>query len=293
MNMNSYPLYIPSKGRWKTRLTSDFLSKNMRTYHHIVVEEEQLKDYRAATKGNPFVKLIVLDKAYQKDYDAFDNLGMEKSKGSGPARNFIWDHASGAGHAFHWIMDDNIRAFYRLNRNIKARVTNSKMFRAMEAFAERYDNLGMTGPHYEMFVPRKFKRRPFVFNTRIFSCNLIRNDVPFRWRGRYNEDTDLSLRMLKNGWCTVLFYAFLQEKETTQSMKGGNTDEIYKDGTLAKSKMIVDMHPDVCKLVKRYNRWHHQCNYRKFGKLKLKFKEDVSIDKGIDDFGMKLRNYRN
>jgi len=44
---------------------------------------------------------------------------------------------------------------------------------------------------------------------------LIRNDVPYRWRGRYNEDTDLSLRMLKDRWCTIQFNAFLQGKAAT------------------------------------------------------------------------------
>jgi len=28
---------------------------------------------------------------------------------------------------------------------------------------------------------------------------LIRNDIPYRWRAKYNEDTDLSLRVLKDG----------------------------------------------------------------------------------------------
>lgn len=34
-------------------------------------------------------------------------------------------------------------------------------------------------------------------DRRAFPCILIQNDIPFRWRGRYNEDTDLSLRALK------------------------------------------------------------------------------------------------
>ncbi len=77
-------------------------------------------------------------------------------------------------------------------------------------FVLRYENIAMAGPNYFMFAPRKRKHPPFSLNTRIYSCNLIRNDLPFRWRARYNEDTDLSLRMLKAGWCTVLFYVFLK-----------------------------------------------------------------------------------
>ena len=87
---------------------------------------------------------------------------------------------------------------------------------------------------------------PFVVNTRIYSCLLIENSAPYRWRGRYNEDTDLSLRVLKDGLCTIQFNAFLCGKVTTQRMKGGNTKEFYSDeGTLPKSQMIADLHPDV------------------------------------------------
>ena len=58
------------------------------------------------------------------------------------------------------------------------------------------------------------------------------------------------------------------------TMKGGNTDEFYeKEGTLNKSQMLVDMHPDVTKLVKRWNRDHHWVDYRPFKKNILKKKE--------------------
>jgi hypothetical protein len=86
----------------------------------------------------------------------------------------------------------------------------------MEEFVLRYKNIAMAGPQYWMFAPSRAKLPPFVVGTRIYSCNLIRNDVPFRWRGRYNEDTDLSLRVLKDGLCTIQFNAFLCGKITTQ-----------------------------------------------------------------------------
>jgi hypothetical protein len=104
-------------------------------------------------------------------------------------------------------------------------------------------------------------------NTRIYSCNLIRNDVPFRWRGRYNEDTDLSLRLLKAGYCTVQFNAFLQGKLNTQSVKGGcNTDFYSREGTQPKSDMQVRLHPDVSRITFRFGRYHHFVDYRRFAR---------------------------
>ena len=79
------------------------------------------------------------------------------------------------------------------------------------------------------------------------------------------------------GLCTVQFNAFLQGKRATQTIQGGNTEVFYKnEGTLNKSKMLQDMHPDVCKVVWRYNRWHHDCNYNVY-KQQL-----IPIDKFTD-----------
>jgi hypothetical protein len=281
----SFPLYIPTKGRADSRLTIKALEA-MGVPFFAVIEHQEYAAYRAVVDAK---KLLVLDTSYQRDYDTFDELGDTKSKGPGPARNFAWDHSVANGHPWHWVMDDNIRAFYRLNRNLKVRVADGTCFRCMEDFCLRYRNVSMAGPQYEMFVPRRHKVPPFITNTRIYSCNLIRSDVPFRWRGRYNEDTDLSLRMLKAGWCTIEFNAFLQQKICTQMVKGGNTAEFYaKEGTLPKSQMQVAMHPDVSTLVFKFGRWHHHVDYGPFKKNKLVLREGVERARAVDEYGMRI-----
>lgn len=283
-----YPLYIVSKGRWKSRLTSKALEK-MNVPYHIVVEKKEYKKYARVIDKN---KIIILDPYYQEIYETCDELNFTKGKGAGAARNFVWQHSIDLGYDWHWVIDDNITDFYRLNRNIKWRAYTGAIFRAMEDFCERYENVFMAGPQYEMFVPRKTEVPPFVPNTRIYSCNLIRNDIPFKWRGRYNEDTILSLDILKAGYCTIQFNAFLQDKKPTQTMKGGNTDELYKDGTLEKSQMLVNEHPDVSKLVWKFGRWHHYVDYSKFQHPirgnKLKRKKGLKIPKGVNEYNMKL-----
>lgn len=280
-----FPLYIVSKGRHQSRLTARALEE-MQVPYLIVVEEQERDAYAAVIDP---AKVLVLDPAYQRDYDTFDDLGDSKSKGPGPARNFVWDHSIAAGHAWHWVMDDNIQDFYRLNRNSKIRMGDGTAFRCMEDFVLRYKNVAMAGPNYETFAARRQVLPPFAANTRIYSCNLIRNDLRYRWRGRYNEDTDLSLRMLKDGWVTIQFYAFLQKKIQTQVLKGGNTAEFYaREGTLAKSKMLVDMHPDVASLVWRFGRHHHHVDYRPFKKNRLVRRDDIEIPTGVDNYGMEL-----
>lgn len=283
-----HPLYIVSKGRADTRLTVLALD-SMRVPYRVVIEEAEWDAYASVIDEK---RLLVLDPAFQRTYDTCDDLGDTKSRGPGPARNFAWEHALSEGHTFHWVMDDNIYDFRRMNRNRQIIMRTGAFFRAQEDWVERYENVGMAGPNYYMFVPRKVAVAPFVMNTRIYSCNLIRNALPMRWRGRYNEDTDLSLRILKARWCTVQFNAFLQRKSPTQRIAGGNTAEFYEsEGTLPKSRMIVDLHPDVSRLMWRFGRWHHYVEYRGF-KQRLVRRKDIdwdAIEGTTNEYGMRLR----
>ncbi len=80
----------------------------------------------------------------------------------------------------------------------------------------------------------------------------------------------------------------MHDKMVTQTVKGGNTAEIYKGGTLPKSQMIVRLHPDVCRLAWRFGREHHYADYSLFKNNKLILKKDAVVPTGIDDYGMRL-----
>ncbi len=264
-----YPIYIVSKGRSESRLTSKALEE-MNVNYYIIVEEQEYDDYAKVINPN---KILILPQPYLYYYDTFDKLDNSiKSKGPGAARNFAWDHSIWFG-----------------NRNIKAEVSSGTIFKCMEDFTERYENVAISGPNYYSFCKTTDSVSPFTLNTRIYSCLLIKNNIPYRWRGRYNEDTDLSIRVLKDGYCTILFNAFLCGKVTTQRMKGGNTKEFYEhEGTKAKSQMLEDMHPDIAKVVWKFNRWHHHVDYKVFKNNSLVMKKDIVVDEKINNYGLKL-----
>jgi hypothetical protein len=281
----NYPIYIVSKGRADSRKTALALDR-LGVGYKVVIESQEWPQYAAVL---PQDRLLVLDPAYQRNYDTFDDLGGSKSRGPGPARNFAWDHSIAQGFDWHWVMDDNIVQFYRFHLNRRVRLLDGSFILAMEDFCQRYLNVSMAGPNYYMFAPDGQKRPPFITNTRIYSCNFIRNNAPFRWRGRYNEDTDLSLRMLKAGYCTIQFNAFLQHKLRTQLLAGGNTAEFYaNEGTRAKSEMQVRMHPDVSRLTVKFGRIHHHVDYRPFQRNKLIRRPDLVLSDKTDNYGMKI-----
>jgi hypothetical protein len=273
LNEPRYPIYIVSKGRWESRLTSKALEL-MRVPYHIVVEPQEYGHYAAVIDP---AKILTLP---------FTNLG----RGSVPARNWVWEYSINREHARHWILDDNIQYFLRFHRNRRYRMRSGATFRAAEDFVDRYENVAMAGMQYEKFVPVKEKHsKPFVTNTRIYSCILLDNCISYRWRGRYNEDTDLSLRVLKGGYCTILFYAFLAEKRATMTMRGGNTDELYQgDGRLEMARSLRRQHPDVVKVVRKWGRWQHQVDYRPFRGNKLIRKPGLVLPAEPNEYGMRL-----
>ena len=276
MKMPKYPIYIISKGRWERRQTSKALEL-MGVPYHIVVEPQEYDNYASVIDPK---KILVLP---------FSNLG----EGSIPARNWVWEHSIKMGAERHWILDDNMDSFYRLNRNMKLLVTTSVIFKCAEDFVDRYENIAIAGFQYNSFVFKDAIVPPFRLNTRIYSCILLNNNLPYRWRGKYNEDTDLSLRALKDGWVTLLFNCFLVNKETTMRAKGGNTDSIYNlgDNRLEFAQSLQQQHPDVAKVTWKFGRWHHQVNYEPFKKNKL-IRKNIDLPNQIDNYGMIIKEFK-
>ena len=97
----SYPVYIVSKGRFNNCLTVRELEV-MKVPYKIVVEPQEFDLYNKNISADKILKL------------PFSNL----NQGSIPARNWIWDHSISLGFDKHWILDDNIEGFHRLNRNM-------------------------------------------------------------------------------------------------------------------------------------------------------------------------------
>lgn len=266
-----YPIYIISKGR-PTCLTARILT-GMGVPFKIIIEPQQYSEYLENWNEN---QILVLP---------FSDLGQ----GSIPVRNWVLHHSRCIGHKRHWILDDNIEGFDRLNNNLKLSVSDGTIFKCAEVFTDRYSNIMLSGFNYSSFCKATDKVPPFYLNTRIYSCILVNNSIPYKWRGKFNEDTDLSLRVLRDGFCTVLFNAFLAGKVTTMRMKGGNTEDVYGDTDNRRefAESLVDQHPEYVKVTKKFGRWHHQVNYKPFKKNKL-IRVDDKIYKGVDNYGMKL-----
>lgn len=286
---NKYPIYVISKGRGENCYTSMFLSQ-MEVYHNVVVEDFEVELY-SKNLYNKYVNIIELDNKFKDEYDTFDDLDNNKySRGSGPARNFCWSNSISNGFKRHWLFDDNANeGFHKLHKNNKIKMRTGSFLRSLEDFVDRYKNIAIAGLNYTMFCVADSKLPPYVLNTKIYSFLLIDNSLKERWRGRFNEDVDICIRVLKKGYCTMQFNVFTGGKATTQKIKGGNTT-IYKElGTKVKSEMLEKMHPNVAKVSWRFNRWHHVVNYSGFKQKLIKkdnYDELMKIDNTLPEMYM-------
>jgi hypothetical protein len=250
---HEYPIYIISKGRAYNPLTAKIFEKANLNYY-IAVEPQEEKEYINALSKN---RVLVLP---------FANLGL----GSYPARNFCWEHAKSLGYKYHWLFDDNITNFAKWvnGKRIKWEDINSALlYVEQNANKTNVDISGFEEPNFVVKIPK----RPFKYNCHVYSAMLIKNNLPYRWRLKYNEDIDLCLQVLHNGGSTSSCIYYMADKvSTANKMKGGNQDELYKGNNpkknLLKAKMIEAVWPQYSKTVIRFGRHHHLIDWKIFQK---------------------------
>lgn len=179
-----FPIYIISKGRYENPITAkefEFIGLN----YLIAVEPQEKNEYIKALGKH---RVLVLP---------FSNLGL----GSYPARNYCWEHSKSLGYKYHWLFDDNIRGFDKWINAKKTKINNIEPLLYVENYTQKH-NIDLAGFEYDAFV-RSIPKKPFKNNVHIYSGMLIKNDMPFRWRLKYNEDVDLCLQILHSGGTTA------------------------------------------------------------------------------------------
>jgi hypothetical protein len=252
-NRPEYPIYIISKGRYEVTLTADNFEKSNLDYF-IAVEPQEYQLYVKKLGSKRVLKL------------PFSNLGL----GSYPARNFCWEHAKQNGFQYHWLFDDNIQYWCKwINGKRKKWNEIETALIYVEAYAKKtnIDILGFEEPNFVVKPPKK----PFKHNCHVYSAMLIKNNLAYRWRLKYNEDVDLCLQVLHNQGTTASCIYYMADKVSTAAkMKGGNQTELYQgnkmEKNLLKAKMLEKVWPQYAKTVIRFNRHHHLINWKVFKK---------------------------
>jgi hypothetical protein len=274
-----YPVYIPSKGRPNSQTARRLIKDGVP--FHIVVQPQDREAYVAIYGEERVLVLPFTDHTH----------GLMR------ARNWIKEHATSTGHKRHWQLDDNIQVFYRYTDGRRLPCLAGIALRICEELSDRYENVAISGLNYAMFVNRSHKQPPFYLNVHVYSCTLVLNAIPHCWRIRYNDDTDICLQVLADRWCTILLNAFVAQKLRTMTVKGGNTDDLYKitDGRLKMAKQLERLWPGIVKTKRRFGRPQHVIR-KAWGNFDTPLKRRSDIDFNalpqIDEHGLRLTAVR-
>ena len=180
-----FPLYIVSKGRVNTRFTSRALEATRTVLHRRGARARRVRSGDRPEENSRSIKLFNAT-TIRSTASAFGRAAPQ------PACNFARARARERRRFTRsWTITFAGSFAFTITQGPRRR---RYRFSLDEDFVSRYENVGIAGPNYFIAASRKTKIALRFTNTRIYSRNLIRTDLSLRQRGRYNEDTDLSLR---------------------------------------------------------------------------------------------------
>ena len=242
-----YPIFMPSKGRASDVLTAKAFEADGVPYH-LVVEPQEVEAY-AKIWGQHRILML-----------------PENNQGLVFARNWIKAYSVARGDERHWQFDDDIRALYRLHRGFRILCEAGLALSACEDFVDQYENVAIASLNDHKFLLAAHGIQhgiypPFYLNARCYTCFLVNNAIPYSWRYRYNEDTDMTLQVLAGGWCTVLFNTFNMWSPPTLTRQGGqmasSTANYNGNGRLRMARQLERVWPGVVTTKRRFHRAQH------------------------------------
>ena len=236
----TYPIYIPSKGRYNNCFTADLLLKEKINFR-LVVQEKEYENYK---ENFPNINIVVIPQNKIENY-LKDNLWALPF-----TRTWIKKYSENNNEKSHWQLDDNISGIRQVNKGKSTKCSTSFAFKHLHNFYNAHKNIGIMGLRHSAFA--SFQPKPYQVNQQVYSIVLVKNFNHIYWRNNTIEDTDYSLQILANNFCTVLFNIFCFQKPSTSTLKGGNTDSVYQgDGRLICARKLQRDWPGIVKKITR------------------------------------------
>lgn len=205
MKKNKYFIFIPSKGRADNCITAKMLEKDD-LYFKIVIEPNEYDNYNKYYSSK---KLLRLDK---------NNMGLAYS------RQFIKEYSIKNNNKYHWQLDDDL-IFYKRenNKNIKSSAIYNINY--IEEYVNKYKNIGIAAMRNMVFA---FSiKKEISINNQCSSSFLVNNKCKAKYRPDVIEDTDYSMQVLTENYCTLLFNRILFNNPANAKNSGGCTDGNY------------------------------------------------------------------
>lgn len=249
-------VHIPSKGRSGTIRTGVRNLLRMNCNVHVWVEPQEFEEYCCRCH----------DMFEESGFCKVHKLQWTNSPSSTGSRNEILAWARRQGIKRIWMQDDNVVSHGRFNGLTKHRTWEPDFFTEIEQFAIDHD-IDIIGPERDGFVRAGCTTDALRMQHRQYSCFNMRTDEYFRTR--WNEDTDLALRVLLRGGrtCTLRTHTYQKSGRTRSTLhKGhaGGNSAIYDDTREEYAEEITKAYPRLAIKRWKWGRWHAVINWSRF-----------------------------
>jgi hypothetical protein len=248
--MNKYPICIVSKDRPDICKTHNLLEYSNIKYFYMV----EPQDY------NTYVKRFGKDKVVDI---------KENDKGIYYVRNFCIEWSKKNGYSKHWQVDDDLNSLHYREMDITKGLRNTEkiidpinMLLYIEEIADRCVNYGAGCLTHDGFAFAK--KKDIDINKMIYCFQLINNSIKSRYQPNTSEDVDFSVRILKEGYVTMVFNKYSFRTPSSGSIKGGcNSSVDYKKRGNIDGRKLRNL-----KLCETYPQWFIE--YTKKGQSEIK-----------------------
>ncbi len=213
-----YPVYIPSKGRAETATTPKLLEQ-VNIPYTLVVEQQEARDY---IKHFPNARVTVLN---------------ESHRGIAYARNAILEYARSDHPGWYWMIDDDIKQFYRLQDTIFLNDT-ARVLEDVEKLVNQHQRLA------QATIGRKNRTKqklPLCWNVSCCGCVCNHADRVGTYREHVQEDTDMSLQVVSAGYMTVQFNHIVLSTPLRGQNTGGLQEAYARKDPLEWSQNLVNI----------------------------------------------------
>ena len=290
-----YPIYVVSYGRYALRDHTIDALQQMGVDYHICVQEREKELYEKHSKEYGWTGTII--------------TSPNTDQGSSKQRNTCLEHSKQNGHKKFWLLDDNMTGWYYFNMLMITKINHPYVFTHLEDISDNIkEPVGIISHCYTLDVRANDLRNPLQVNTKNYSSSLIDTEIcgDIRFRLQYNEDIDFTFQVLERGIKTIGLNIFLAGKKATKTVKGGNTDSIYKDVSDTDNKMHdkfnclqetwkdtpIEMYIEKTNNYHADGRTHHKINWEKVSEAFQNTKTLTPIiNKGkltYDDLGISM-----
>jgi GT2 family glycosyltransferase len=279
--MKNFKIFIPSYSRWQENELHTISTINRQMPEHkdkivIVVDSSEFKQYK---------------KRYE-EYSVLDSL--QDGEGIGAVRKFIIEFSKQNGIEWAFMIDDDLKAVVfptEENGKIMHRENNS-----IDPFSEMLDSaekmsISMLGLTYESsyrhLIGFKDKKTNEVVEGKIYPCGYasgacLVNVEDIHSLGNYDErlrlfeDTDMNIRLRKDGKKIRCYRGGAGKFPPLGSLKGGCQASVYSNDSMKTcAEMFARKHSDfaAARVVRRKDRAERYMTFVQWRKLSNAYKE--------------------